>query len=179
MRRATSQQAKSRSSQTGPWILWKELFYWCKNHADKVLMISIKFLFKDSKSGHKGEVPASSIKRNQNIFNSLIHWVYQRYKKELLNCQRSHLKPPSRDLARTVYTAKNLIILLSYSATSGIQWLWVKIGKESSDWYPSIKSKKQFKSQLKMLRIFSGSMGSWQTWSSNSLGSAAVLKQEK
>jgi hypothetical protein len=30
-----------------------------------------------------------------------------------------------------------------------------------------------------MLRIFSGSMGSWQTWSSNSLGSAAVLKQEK
>jgi hypothetical protein len=131
-------------------------------------MISIKFLFKDSKSGRKGEVPASSIKRNQNIFSSLIHRVYQRtikpaldfiktskastfvqwaksrenipdkrfptasqkrdfsanvhfwYKKELLNCQRSHLKPPSRDLARTVYTAENLIFT-SYSATSGIQ----------------------------------------------------------
>jgi hypothetical protein len=41
-------------------------------------MISIKFLFKDFKSGCKGEVPASSIKRNQNIFNSLIHRVYQR-----------------------------------------------------------------------------------------------------
>jgi hypothetical protein len=41
-------------------------------------MISIKFLFKDFKSGYKGEVPASSIKRNQNIFNSLIHRVYQR-----------------------------------------------------------------------------------------------------
>ena len=27
-------------------------------------------------------------------------------KKELLNCQRSHLKPPSRDLSRTVYTAE-------------------------------------------------------------------------
>jgi hypothetical protein len=77
MRGATSQQAKSRSGQTGPWILWKELFYWCKNHSDKVLMISIKFLFKDSKCGRKGEVPASSIKRNQNIFSSLIHRVYQ------------------------------------------------------------------------------------------------------
>jgi len=33
-------------------------------------MISIKFLFKDFKNGHKGEAPASSIKRNQNIFNS-------------------------------------------------------------------------------------------------------------
>jgi hypothetical protein len=41
-------------------------------------MISIKFLFKDSKRGRKGEVPASSIKRNQNIFSSLIHMVYQR-----------------------------------------------------------------------------------------------------
>jgi hypothetical protein len=40
-------------------------------------MISIKFLFKDSKCGRKGEVPASSIKRNQNIFSSLIHRVYQ------------------------------------------------------------------------------------------------------
>jgi hypothetical protein len=62
------------------------------------------------------------------------------YKKELLNCQRSHLKPPSRDSARTVYTAENLIFT-SFSATSGIQWLWVKIGKESSDWHPSIKIK--------------------------------------
>ncbi len=33
-------------------------------------MISIKFLFKDFKNGRKGEVPASSIKRNQNVFNS-------------------------------------------------------------------------------------------------------------
>jgi hypothetical protein len=32
--------------------------------------VSIKFLFKDFKNGRKGEVPASSIKRNQNIFNS-------------------------------------------------------------------------------------------------------------
>jgi hypothetical protein len=110
-------------------------------------MISIKFLFKDSKCGRKGEVPASSIKSNQNIFSSLIHrvtkelpswqWILSNfkrkylcsmgqkaeknipdkrfsfstanqekifrpmlhfwYKKELLNCQRSHLKPPSRD----------------------------------------------------------------------------------
>jgi hypothetical protein len=32
--------------------------------------VSIKFLFKDFKNGRKGEVPASSIKGNQNIFNS-------------------------------------------------------------------------------------------------------------
>jgi hypothetical protein len=50
------------------------------------------------------------------------------YKKELLNCQRSHLKPPSRDLARRVYMAENLIFT-SYSATIRIQRLWVKIGK--------------------------------------------------
>jgi hypothetical protein len=41
----------------------------------------------------------------------LLFW----YKKELLNCQRSHLKPPSRDLARTVYTAENLYFT-SFSA---------------------------------------------------------------
>jgi hypothetical protein len=41
-------------------------------------MISIKFLFKDSKCGRKCEVPAFSIKRNQNIFSSLIHRVDQR-----------------------------------------------------------------------------------------------------
>jgi hypothetical protein len=33
-------------------------------------MFSIKFLFKDFKNGRKGEVPASLIKGNQNIFNS-------------------------------------------------------------------------------------------------------------
>ena len=49
-------------------------------------------------------------------------------KKEFLIGQRSHLKPPSRDLARTVYTAENLIFT-SYSATIRIQRLWVKIGK--------------------------------------------------
>jgi hypothetical protein len=38
--------------------------------------------------------------------------------------------------------------------------VWVKIGKKSSDWYPSIKNQKQFKITVKMLRIFSGSMGS-------------------
>jgi len=32
--------------------------------------VSIKFLFKDFKNGRKSEVPASSIKGNQNIFNS-------------------------------------------------------------------------------------------------------------
>ncbi len=35
-------------------------------------------MFKDFKNGRKVEVPASSIKRNQNIFSSLIHRVYQR-----------------------------------------------------------------------------------------------------
>jgi hypothetical protein len=121
-------------------------------------MFSIKFLFKDFKNGRKGEVPASSIKRNQNIFNSFdsqgLPEDYQvgngfltklqkagtfvqeaksrekhpgqavsklqikegifrlrcifGIKKEFLNGQRSHLKPPPRDLARTVYTAENL-----------------------------------------------------------------------
>ena len=33
-------------------------------------MFPSKFLFKDFKNGRKGEVPASSIKGNQNIFNS-------------------------------------------------------------------------------------------------------------
>ncbi len=162
MRGATSQQAKSRSGQTAHESCRKEMFYRSKNHSDKVLMISIKFLFKDSKCGRKGKVPASSIKRNKNIFSSLIHRVYQRaikrqwilsnfkskylcsmgqkaeknnpdkrfstanqrilqpmlhfwYKKELLNCQRSHLKPPSRDLSRTVYTAESLYFT-SFSA---------------------------------------------------------------
>jgi hypothetical protein len=36
----------------------KNCFTDVKNHSDKVLMISIKFLFKDSKSGRKGEVPS-------------------------------------------------------------------------------------------------------------------------
>jgi hypothetical protein len=121
-------------------------------------MFSSKFLFKDFKNGRKGEVPASSIKGNQNIFNSfdsqglpedyqadtgllaklqkqvplfnrpkaeknipdkrfpnckskegifILHSFFG-IKKEFLNGQRSHLKPPSRDLARTVYKAENL-----------------------------------------------------------------------
>ncbi len=78
MRGSTSQQAKSRSGQTAHESCRKELFYWCKNHSEKVLIISIKFLFKDSKCWRKGEVSASSIKRNQNIISSLIHRVYQR-----------------------------------------------------------------------------------------------------
>jgi hypothetical protein len=43
-------------------------------------MISIKFLFKDSKSGRKGEVPSlfNQKKSKYSIFNSLIHKVYQR-----------------------------------------------------------------------------------------------------
>jgi hypothetical protein len=36
----------------------KNCFTDVKNHSDKVLMIFIKFLFKDSKSGRKGEVPS-------------------------------------------------------------------------------------------------------------------------
>jgi hypothetical protein len=56
---------------------------------------------------------------------------------------------------------------------------WVKIGKKSSDWHPGIKNQKQFKITIKNVANFSGSMGSWQTWSSNTFISAAVLKQEK
>ncbi len=63
----------------------------------------------------------------EGIFQAMLHFWY---KKELLNCQRSHLKPPSRDSARTVYTAENLIFT-SFFATSGIQWLWVKIGTQA------------------------------------------------
>jgi hypothetical protein len=135
----------------------KNCFTDVKNHSDKALMISIKFLFKDSKSGRKGEVPSLFNKKKskylqqfdsqglpksyqagngfyqiskastfvqwakkqrktsqtsgfqlqikKGIFQPMLHFWY---KKELLNCQRPHLKPPSRDLARTVYTAENL-----------------------------------------------------------------------
>jgi hypothetical protein len=128
-------------------------------------MISIKFLFKDSISGCKGEVPSlfnqkkskylqqfdsqglpksyqtangffikfqkqvplfNGPKAEKNIPEKRFPTANQKRdfsanvafwnKKELLNCQRPHLKPPSRDLARTVYTAKNLFF------TSFLQW---------------------------------------------------------
>jgi hypothetical protein len=54
------------------------------------------------------------------------------YKKELLNCQMVHLKPPSKDLARTVYTAENLFFTsflqrwLAKSLQTGTQSIKIK-----------------------------------------------------
>ena len=67
---ATSKQAKSRSGQNRPIDPVKKNHFTDAKPLRQVLMISIKFLFKDFKNGRKGEVPASSIKGNQNIFNS-------------------------------------------------------------------------------------------------------------
>ncbi len=153
MRGATSQQAKSRSGQTGPWILWKEL----KRKEIKYLQqfgsqglpkdyqagngfyqnFKSKYLFSIGQKAEKtSQTSGFQLQIKERIFQAMLHFWF---KKEHLNCHRSHLKPPSRDLARTVYAAENLTFT-SFSATSGIQWLWVKIGKKSSDWYPSIKN---------------------------------------
>ena len=55
---ATSKQAKSRSGQNRPIDPVKKNHFTDAKPLRQVLMISIKFLFKDSKSGHKGEVPS-------------------------------------------------------------------------------------------------------------------------
>ena len=67
---ATSKQAKSRSDQSRPIDPVKRIHFTDVKTTQTISYVSIKFLFKDLKNGRKGEVPASSIKGNQNIFNS-------------------------------------------------------------------------------------------------------------
>ncbi len=156
MRGATSQQVKSRSSQTAHESCRNELFNWwtkplrqssydfhqilaqrlqkwaqrwgTQPFQSKEIKISstvwftrftkelssrqwfIKFqkqvpLFNRPKSREKHPRQAVPTANQKGIFQPMLHFWY---KKELLNCQRPHLKPPSRDFDRTVYTAENL-----------------------------------------------------------------------
>ncbi len=153
MHGATSQQTKSRSSQTAHESCRKELFYWCKKprrqssydfhkilvqrfqkwaqkwgtqplESKKVKISSTVWFTRFTKElsswqwflsnfkskylcsmGQKAEKSGFQLQIKKGIFQPMLHFWY---KKELLNCQRPHLKPPSRDLAQTVYTAENL-----------------------------------------------------------------------
>ena len=69
VRGATSKQAKSRSVQKQAHPV-KRIHFTDVKTTQTISYVSIKFLFKDFKNGRKGEDPASSIKGNQNIFNS-------------------------------------------------------------------------------------------------------------
>ena len=48
-------------------------------------------------------------------------------KKEFLYGQKSRLKPPSRDLARTVYTAENLNLHIFFCNDVKFKSFWVKM----------------------------------------------------
>jgi hypothetical protein len=61
---------------------------------------------------------------------------------------------PSRDPARA---AKHRDFINLYIFLQKVEFNGFGLNKESSDWHPSIKIKSSFKSQLKMLRIVSGS----------------------
>ena len=70
MRGATSKQAKSRSVQKQAHPVKRIHFTDVKPLRQFLMILSTILVQKDFKNGLKGEVPASSIKGNQNIFNS-------------------------------------------------------------------------------------------------------------
>ena len=70
MRRATSKQAKSRSVQKQAHPVKRIHFTDVKPLRQFLMILSTILVQKDFKNGLKGEDPASSIKGNQNIFNS-------------------------------------------------------------------------------------------------------------
>ena len=70
MRGATSKEAKSRSVQKQAHPVKRIHFTDVKPLRQFLMILSTILVQKDFKNGLKGEVPASSIKGNQNIFNS-------------------------------------------------------------------------------------------------------------
>jgi len=92
--------------------------------------------------------------------------------------KESHLKPPSRGLARTVYTAENFKLHI----------LFLQGCKNSkafgSNWQIVIRLAPKQKNQIlkitgKNVANFSDPWAACKTWSSNEFFSAAVLKQRK
>jgi hypothetical protein len=112
MRGATSKQAKSRSVQKQAHPVKRIHFTDVKPLRQFLMILSTILVQKDFKNGLKGEVPASSIKGNQNIFNSFdsqdLPKGYQAAKGFLSNFQAKYLCSmgtlPSRDPARTANT---------------------------------------------------------------------------
>ena len=67
--------------------------------------------------------------------------------------KKSHLKPPSRGLARTVYTAENFNLHIFFCNDVKFKSFWVKLANSPQTGTQTKESKLRFKSQLKMLRI--------------------------
>jgi hypothetical protein len=67
----------------------------------------------------------------QGIFQAMLRFGIR---KVFLDCQRSHLKPPSRALAQTIYTDENLFFTSFLQRHK--QWFWDKKWQKSSDWHP-------------------------------------------
>ena len=109
---ATSKQTKSRSVQKQAHPVKRIHFTDVKTTQTISNDFSAILVQKDFKNGLKGEVPASSIKGNQNIFNSFdsqdLPKGYQAAKGFLSNFQAKYLCSmgtlPSRDPARTANT---------------------------------------------------------------------------
>jgi hypothetical protein len=62
-------------------------------------------LFNGPKAEKTSQTSSFQLQIKKGIFQAMLRFGI---KKVLLNCQRPHLKPPSRDIAWTVYTAENL-----------------------------------------------------------------------
>ena len=146
MRGATSKQAKSRSVQKQAHPVKRIHFTDVKPLRQFLMILSTILVQKDFKNGLKGEVPASSIKGNQNIFNSFdsqdLPKGYQAAKgfnqifKPSTFVQWARCPPGTQPGQQT--QGFNLYIFLQQRE---FNVFWVEIGKQSSDWHSSKRIK--------------------------------------
>ena len=76
-------------------------------------------------------------------------------KKEFLNGQKSHLKPPSRGLARTVYTAENFNLHIFFCNDVKFKSFWVKMANSPQTGTQTKESKLRFKITVKCCEFLS------------------------
>jgi hypothetical protein len=63
--------------------------------------------------------------------------------------KKSHLKPPSRGLARMVYTAENFNLHILFCNDVKLKGFWIKLANSPQTGTQAKESKINFKSQLK------------------------------
>jgi hypothetical protein len=122
-------------------------------------------LFKDSKSGRKGEVPSLFNQKKSNLqqFDSqglpksyrVANGFYQIFNPSTF-VQWASCPPGTQPGQQNTRT-----LIFTFFCKGISKGFGLKIGKESSDWHPKHKNKKQcLNHKSKITKFFSGSLGS-------------------